>query len=87
MSLNSPGGNANDSSGVAGASLKADGQSGSVPKGINLRKEAAKIDLKQFNSNNVSHVEPIISVMRPHEGVKDEGKGGINASESMATAP
>ena len=87
MSLSSPTANANDSSGVPGVSLKADGQSGSVPKGINLRKEAAKIDLKQFNSNNVSHVEPIISVMRPHEGVKDDGKGAIGASESMATAP
>ena len=33
--------------------------------GINLRKEAQKIDLKQFNSSDIEHVEPIISVMRP----------------------
>ena len=43
-----------------------------MPKGINLRKEAQKIDLRQFNSNDVTHVEPIISVMRPHEGIREE---------------
>ena len=42
-----------------------------VPEGINLRKEAQKIDLKQFNSSDVEHVIPIISVMRPPTGLRD----------------
>lgn len=45
--------------------------SNSVPFGINLRKEAQKIDLKQFDFNNVDHVEPIMSVMRPPTGQKN----------------
>lgn len=45
--------------------------SNSVPFGINLRKEAQKIDLKQFDFNNVDHVEPIMSVMRPPTGMKN----------------
>jgi hypothetical protein len=36
-----------------------------ISEGINLRKEAQKIDLKQFDSSDVEHVIPIISVMRP----------------------
>lgn len=30
-----------------------------------MRKEAQKLDTTQFNSNDVNHVEPIISVLRP----------------------
>ena len=43
-----------------------------VPDGIDLRKEAQKIDLKQFNPDNVEHVIPIISVMRPPTGFRDK---------------
>ena len=42
-----------------------------VPDGINLRKEAQKIDLKQFDSSDVEHVIPIISVMRPPTGFRE----------------
>ena len=42
-----------------------------VPDGIDLRKEAQKIDLKQFNPDNVEHVIPIISVMRPPTGFRE----------------
>ena len=42
-----------------------------IPEGINLRKEAQKIDLKQFDSSDVEHVIPIISVMRPPTGFRE----------------
>lgn len=44
---------------------KTDSNRNSVPEGINMRKEAQKLDTTQFNSNDVNHVEPIISVLRP----------------------
>ena len=42
-----------------------------ISGGINLRKEAQKIDLKQFDSSDVEHVIPIISVMRPPTGIRE----------------
>ena len=44
---------------------KTDSNRNTVPEGINMRKEAQKLDTTQFNSNDVNHVEPIISVLRP----------------------
>ena len=41
------------------------------PDGINLRKEAQKIDIKQFDPNNVNHVSTMMAVMRPIPGLKD----------------
>ena len=42
------------------------------PDGINLRKEAQKIDIKQFDPNNVNHVSTMMAVMRPIPGLKDQ---------------
>ena len=42
-----------------------------VSQGINLRKEAAKIDLKQFDTSSADHVQQIIAVMRPPKGLKE----------------
>lgn len=53
-----------------------------IPEGINLRKEAQKIDLKQFDSSDVEHVIPIISVMRPPTGFR-ELKGNPAANNSI----
>ena len=58
-------------------------QTEQVPSGINLRKEAQKIDLKQFSSSNVEHVEPIISVMRPHAA--QENTGGLQDNGNQRT--
>lgn len=44
---------------------KTDSNRNEVPEGINMRKEAQKLDTTQFNPNDVNHVEPIISVLRP----------------------
>ena len=41
------------------------------PDGVNLRKEAQKIDIKQFDPNNVNHVSTMMAVMRPIPGLKD----------------
>ena len=41
-----------------------------IPEGVNLRKEAQKFDLKQFDSNNVDHVEPILTAIRPPTGMR-----------------
>ena len=41
------------------------------PDGINLRKEAQKIDIKQFDPNNVNHVSTMMAVMRPIPGLKE----------------
>lgn len=56
---------------LSSAASSSTNASNSVPFGINLRKEAQKIDLKQFDFNNVDHVEPIMSVMRPPTGHKN----------------
>ena len=60
--------------------------SNEVPEGINLRKEAQKIDLKQFDSSDVEHVIPIISVMRPPTGFRDQlGCGGPSTCTNAPT--
>ena len=47
-----------------------------------MRKEAQKLDTTQFNSSDVNHVEPIISVLRP--GVpKNTKKIKSTPNESM----
>ena len=51
-----------------------------ITEGINLRKEAAKIDVKQFDANDVNHVVPIIAVMRPPKALKDQHSISVNKS-------
>ena len=60
--------------------------SNEVPEGINLRKEAQKIDLKQFDSSDVEHVIPIISVMRPPTGFRDQ-LGSITGPNTSTNPP
>ena len=42
-----------------------------VSQGIDLRKEARKIDLKHFDTDSVDHVQQIIAVMRPPKSLKE----------------
>ena len=58
-----------------------------ISDGINLRKEAAKIDVKQFDANDVNHIVPIIAVMRPPKGFKDQQHISVNRSMPMPSSP
>lgn len=40
--------------------------------GINLRKEAQKFDIKQFDSNDVNHIEPVLAAVRPPTGMREQ---------------
>ena len=58
-----------------------------ISEGINLRAEAAKIDVKQFDANDVNHVVPIIAVMRPPKGLKDQHSISVNKSMPTPGSP
>ena len=58
-----------------------------ISEGINLRAEAAKIDVKQFDANDVNHVVPIIAVMRPPKGLKDQPSISVNKSMPTPGSP
>ena len=50
-------------------------------EGVNLRKEAEKIDIKQFNPNDVAQVIPIMAVMRPPEGLREKSGGSKSSNK------
>ena len=60
-----------------------------IPTGVNVRKERQKIDLKQFDPNDVNHLEPIISVMRPPDCIGRQTDASpanrVQDSKSLAT--
>ena len=53
-----------------------------VSEGVNLRKEAEKLDIKQFNSSDVAQVIPMMAVMRPPDALNDRQNSNSRSPES-----
>ena len=60
-----------------------DKQKSKMPTGLNLRKEAQKIDLKQFDYTNADHVGPLVQVLRPPGiGIGDQNESSSKNREN-----
>ena len=70
---------------ASAASPKNQLESPRVQKGFNIRKEAQKIDLKQFDPNNVAHITPVMTVLRPPQGFRDPNKPFTEADVDVAS--
>ena len=58
-----------------------------VSDGVNLRKEAEKLDIKQFNSSDVAQVIPMMAVMRPPEALYNRQNNSSSPKSKQSNKP